>query len=89
MKYLAIALTVALGIYGTVANADTRKSLPTLTLAMANTVPEQQIDFPTDTKATTPAERMEREQSRKMELLNIGLDKALEAKFSKEFETGY
>jgi hypothetical protein len=86
MKYLAIALTVALGIYGTVANADTGKSLPTLTLAMANTVPEQQIDFPTD---TTPAERMEREQSRKMELLNIGLDKALEAKFSKEFEAGY
>jgi len=88
MKYLAIALTIALGVYGTAASADTGSKHPILTLAMNNSTPEQWIDFPTDSIADTPANQMQREQAKKMEQLNVDLDKALEAKFSREFNAG-
>ena len=85
MKYLAIALTIVLGVYGTAASADTGSERAIMTLAMNNNAPQQWIDFPTDTKADTPISHMEREQAKKMEQLNIDLDKTLEAKFSREF----
>jgi len=88
MKYLAIALTVALGLSATAVSASTGSDQPILTLAMSNNAPQQWIDFPTYVKDHSAAEHFEREQLEKMEQLNIDLDKALEEKFSREFSGG-